>query len=91
LKDNYITAIVTALKMDDILVNVSDRSENYFDLESSRTLDDIIEATEGTDEPVVHFFRGKEQLGYMLVAVGYGDESIIDYSDNEFMNSIVDI
>jgi hypothetical protein len=86
----YTKAICKALKNPDITINVSDTSENYFDLENSRDLAEIIEACEATDSPVVNFILDGGSIGYMLVLVGYGEESIVDYPCNDFMNSIVE-
>jgi hypothetical protein len=88
--DNYITALNVALLDQEVTVSVSDASEDYFDLEHSRKMHEIVEACEATDSPVITFFKGKQSLGYLLVLVGYGDESIADYGVNAFIESIVE-
>ena len=88
--DNYVTVIKAALEQSDVTMNVSDASENYDDLENSRDTDAIIEACEATDSPVVTFFKDGASMGYMNVLVGYGDESIADYTISSFMDGLME-
>lgn len=82
-------AICKSLKNESVTVSVSDSGEDHFDLENSRDLNAIFEAVQATDSPIVNFYVNDRCIGYMLVLVGYGDESIMDYSVSDFMESIV--
>jgi len=86
--EEYKAAVCRALKHDDVTVSVGDRDEVEFDLDDSRNIGEIFEAVEGTDAPVVSFFKIGEFVGSMSVSVGDGAESIIDYHRNDFMISI---
>lgn len=84
---------VTQRALDEIeamTIYVGDSSEAYFDLESSRNMGDIVEAVEATESPVVSFVLRGTRIGWLLVIVGYGDESIVDYPSNEFMNKLME-
>ena len=87
--DNYIKVLENALKDDSVTVSVQDRSVDYFDLENSRIVAEIVEACEATDEPLLCFNVDGKPVGNMSVLVGYGDESISDYHVNDFMTEIV--
>jgi len=88
--DNYIVVIKKALEQSDVTMNVGDSSENYDDLECSRDISGIIEACEATDSPVVTFFKDGVSQGYMIVLVGYGDESVADYSISAFTEELME-
>jgi 1-deoxy-D-xylulose 5-phosphate reductoisomerase len=72
-----------------------DESESYYDVEHSRDVDEIAEACEATDAPIIVFVdptntnRVRKVIGSMSVIVGYGEESICDYSSNERMDALV--
>lgn len=87
--DNYIAVIKKALEDDAVTVSVQDISEIVYDLVDSRILDDIVEACEATDAPLLCFNLDGVPVGNMSVLVGYGDESISDYHVNDFMTGIV--
>lgn len=85
----YQKAVIKALnESKEVTINVSDTSEDYFDLEDSRDFKEIVEACEATDSPVITIFKNGQSIGYMLIMVGYKDESIADYSVNDFMDRI---
>lgn len=86
--DNYIQALANALDNEQVTVSVKDLSVNYYDLERSRNKQEIIEAVEATDSPIMEFFVDGDTRGQMSVLVGYGDESICDHHVNEFMDTI---
>ena len=88
--DNYIEVINSALLDPTLSINVGDAGEAHDDLEDSRNPSDIIEACEATDSPVVTFFRDGESMGYMVVLVGYEDESIADYTLSEWMYGLME-
>ncbi len=87
--DSYIAVIKKALENDEVTVSVQDISEDEFDLIDSRILDEIVDACEATDEPLVCFSVNGAPVGNMSVLVGYGDESISDCHINDFMTGIV--
>ena len=89
-EDNYIPVLRKAFEEnDEVTVNVMDMSEDDFDLEGSRNVEEIVEACEATDSPVLCFYLGKESLGNVSVLVGYGDESIADHHSNEYMENLM--
>ena len=86
--DNYVLAVNKALQDQTVTVCVRDISMDYDDLEHSRDIDEIIEACEATDTPLICFHKNLKGVGNMLVMVGEGEESICDSHVNEFMDMI---
>jgi hypothetical protein len=86
--DNYKRAVKAALKQEGVNISVGDVSVNYFDLKHSAKYTEIIEACEATEFPRLTFYTGDMCHGQMAVMCGEGDESIVDYHVNPFMDAI---
>lgn len=86
--ENYKKAVKKALENKAVSVSVMDRSVDYFDLEKSRKITEIVSACEATDDPLVCFYVDSKPAGNMSVMVGEGDESISDHHVNDFMEAI---
>ena len=90
--EEYKRVTCEALKEEEVTICVGDSGEDYDDLEHSRDLGEIIEAVEATDSPIVNFYKAGVPVGWILVAVGEDpDETIVDYSANDFMNKLIEI
>lgn len=89
MKDNYLTVCEKALQDKTVLINVRDSNYPDFDLEGSRNIDEIEQACQETELPLVVIFRDGIKVGSILVLCGYGDESICDHSDNQYMNDLM--
>lgn len=88
--DNYKKAVKAALAKGNVTISVGDVSERDFDLEHSSKYREIVEACEATEFPRLTFYDNKTYQGQMAVMCGEGDESIVDYHTNPFMDSIAD-
>lgn len=86
--DNYIAAVKRALTELNATICVGDVSEEHFDLLHSRNVDEIIEACEATDSPILQFYLSRKSKGQMSVNVGEGDESIVDHHSNVYLNQL---
>lgn len=81
--------VCKALAQTDVTVSVGDSSVAVFDVEDSRDIGDIFEAVEATEAPVVSFFKAGEHAGTMSVDISGGNDTIVDYTDNAFMNELI--
>lgn len=88
--DNYVRVLDKALEIEGLSVCVGDTSENYHDLEHSKNIEKIVQACEDTDSPIISFWVYNKYMGSLVVLVGYGDESISDYSYNDFLIELVE-
>ncbi len=83
----YMTTVCNALKDTDVNISVGDGGESDLDLYHSRDIGDIRDNVEATDDPYIVFYRRKQYLG--LVSICGDNGEIIDYTDNDFINSIL--
>ena len=61
--------------------------EDETDLDKSSNFNEIVDAVEATESPVLVVFDGEENRGAAFIIVGLDDqETVADYSVNEFFD-----
>jgi hypothetical protein len=90
-ESQYMKVICKSLKDNDIRIAVGDLNEGFYDLEPCRDIEEIKDAIEATEMPVVYIFKNGHFKGNMLVIIDDDPETTIaDHTANEYMESLIE-